>query len=96
MRLIDANEIEELFYKQVEYGATDLMDAFDDALQDAQTIEAEPVRYGRWIAREYDDGFGPYKMYHCSECDTREAKKEKYCRECGVRMFLGGTYGEEQ
>ena len=36
-RLIDANEIEELFYKQVEFGATDLMDAFDDALQDAQT-----------------------------------------------------------
>ena len=42
-RLIDANEIEELFYKQVEYGATDLMDAFDDALQDAQTVDAVEV-----------------------------------------------------
>jgi hypothetical protein len=42
-RLIDANEIEELFYKQVEYGATDLMDAFDDALQDAQTVDALEV-----------------------------------------------------
>lgn len=42
-RLIDANEIEELFYKQVEYGATDLMDAFDDALQDCQTVDAVEV-----------------------------------------------------
>ena len=42
-RLIDANEIEELFYKQVEWGATDLMDAFDDALQDAQTVDAVEV-----------------------------------------------------
>ena len=42
-RLIDANEIEDLFYKQVEYGATDLMDAFDDALQDAQTVDAVEV-----------------------------------------------------
>lgn len=42
-RLIDANEIEELFYKQVERGATDLMDGFDDALQDAQTVDAVEV-----------------------------------------------------
>ena len=42
-RLIYANEIEELFYKQVEYGATDLMDAFNDALQDAQTVDAVEV-----------------------------------------------------
>lgn len=42
-QLIDANEIEELFYKQVEYGATDLMDAFDDALQDSQSVSAMEV-----------------------------------------------------
>ena len=65
-RLIDADEIEELFYKQVEYGATDLMDAFDDALQDAQTIEAEPVRHGRWVDR-YGGKYANY-LYECSEC----------------------------
>lgn len=42
-RLIDANEIEELFYKQIEYGATDLKNAFDDALQDAPTVDAVEV-----------------------------------------------------
>lgn len=42
-RMIDANEIEELFYKQIEYGATDLKNAFDDALQDAPTVDAVEV-----------------------------------------------------
>lgn len=35
-RLIDADEIEELFYKQLKYGATDLVAAFDDALHDSK------------------------------------------------------------
>ena len=43
MRLIDANEIENLFNAQVERGATDLFDAFEDDLQDAQTVDAVPV-----------------------------------------------------
>ena len=43
MRLIDANEIENLFYAQVERGATDLFDAFEDALQDAQAVDAVVV-----------------------------------------------------
>ena len=50
MRLIDAEEIEELFYKQVEYGATDLIDAFDDALQDARTVDAAEVLRDQWIS----------------------------------------------
>lgn len=50
MRLIDAEEIEELFYKQVEYGATDLFDAFDDALQDARTVDAAEVLRDQWIS----------------------------------------------
>lgn len=48
MRLIFAEEIEELFYKQVEYGATDLMDAFDDALNDAQTVIPNCPTDCRW------------------------------------------------
>lgn len=49
MRLIDAEELERLFYEQVESGATDLFDAFDDALQDAQTVDAVAVVPGQWI-----------------------------------------------
>lgn len=43
MRLIYAEELERLFYEQVERGATDLFDAFEDALQDAQTVDAVAV-----------------------------------------------------
>ena len=43
MRLIDADAFEELFEKQIEYGATDIFDAVDDALQDTPTIDAVPV-----------------------------------------------------
>ena len=43
MRLIDAEELEGLFNKQIEHGATDAFYAFDDALQDATTVDAEIV-----------------------------------------------------
>jgi hypothetical protein len=43
MRLIDAEELECLFNEQIEQGRTDAFDAFDDALQDATTVDAVPV-----------------------------------------------------
>ena len=48
MRLIYAEEVERLFNEQIENGATDLFDAFEDALQDAQTVDAVPVVHGEW------------------------------------------------
>lgn len=82
-RLIDANEIEQLFYKQVEYGATDLMDAFDDALQDCQTVDAVEVcrckdckHYGRWA-----DGSA---MNYCAHHD-RLAHDDEFCSYCKKR-----------
>lgn len=43
MRLIDGEELERLFNEQIERGATDAFDAFDDALQDTPTVDAVPV-----------------------------------------------------
>lgn len=43
MRLIDADAFEELFDKQIKYGATDIFGAVEDALQDTPTIDAVPV-----------------------------------------------------
>ena len=51
MRLIDANEIKNLFNAQVERGATDLFDAFEDALQDAQAVDAVVVTRCKDCAR---------------------------------------------
>lgn len=43
MRLIDAERFEELFNQQVEFGATDLFDAVDDALQDTESIDPKTL-----------------------------------------------------
>jgi hypothetical protein len=43
MRLIDGEELERLFNEQIEQGATDAFAAFDDALQDTPTVDAEVV-----------------------------------------------------
>ena len=55
MRLIDANEIENLFYAQVERGATDLFDAFEDALQDAQAVDAVVVTRCKECKHSWED-----------------------------------------
>ena len=49
-----------------------------------------PVKHGRWIERTHDDGDGVgYILYHCSLCDTPDARKRNYCRECGAKMDGG-------
>ena len=52
-------------------------------LDEAPTIEAEPVRHGRWI---HDIN----NLYGCSECFGRETMSHKklkpYCPNCGAKM----------
>ena len=56
---------------------------------EAPTIEAEPVRHGRW---ERGDNFKP----KCSVCGEfhlyawPDHKKCKYCPNCGAKMDLKG------
>jgi Zn finger protein HypA/HybF involved in hydrogenase expression len=97
-RLIDANEVEDLFYKQVEYGATDLMDAFDDALNDAQTVDAVEVVHGEWSTIE-DDYIGLTAL-KCSKCnqeywfeDEPPIKIYNFCPNCGADMRDGDGNG---
>ena len=78
-KLIYADEIEELFYKQVECGATDLMDAFDYALEDAQTIDAVEVAHGQW------NEVGGW-LYYCSCCHSEGERRYNYCPNCGAKM----------
>ena len=85
MRLIDADAL----WKEI-------ITAFDDGLDladlrehmDAQpTIEAEPVKHGRWI---YDDeaypGGNPYGHYVCDQCGEYVPHKTNYCPNCGAKM----------
>ena len=46
-------------------------------LKDPLTIDAEPVRHGRWIKKE---------IFHCSECDMPSMRRWPYCEMCGAKM----------
>ena len=56
----------------------------------APTIEATPVRHGRYIS--------DYKHYglvgNCSECGTSVKFSDNFCPNCGARMDGGQAPGE--
>jgi rubredoxin len=61
------------------------MELLKKKVADAQTIEAEPVRHGRWVKTE--------DVYRCTNCGTTNHVKEvmgkpdyNYCPECGADM----------
>lgn len=64
-------------------------------IKQMKTIEAEPVRHGRWIPIEYDsyaDGAPVWDKYVCSECGHEHVGEEDtltdYCPKCGAKMDL--------
>ena len=105
MRLIDADEL----LAELEDWKADLYDTssgrqlgITDAIVIAcqmPTIDAEPVRHGKFIGTEYDgyaDGYPVYYEWKCSECGCVFEDEEptyKYCPNCGAKMI--GVRNEE-
>ena len=52
---------------------------------DAPTVDAEPVRHGKWEPFDYEYGGIPDIGYVCSECGRSEGFPEPYCH-CGAKM----------
>lgn len=58
---------------------------FLDMIIEAPTVDAEPVRLGRWIHYDYD-------IYRCSECRSKDSMRtvawnvKKFCPWCGAKM----------
>ena len=96
MRLIDADLLSEAIYDNVPAPYEDASWAKENCLAEieaAPTVDAVPVRHGRWIepSRLY---YGA-KQYECSLCysDTfwkKHSITEKYphCPNCGATMDL--------
>ena len=87
MRLIDAKMYCMELYNEMNYPgrSEEFMTAIDVAiadLADAPTVDAVPVRHGRWIdAREYCGD------YMCSNCEALYGtNKFNYCPNCGAKM----------
>ena len=57
-------------------------------INEAPTIDAEPVRHGKWIRSPYN-GFG----FVCSECNSAMLVQTNYCHRCGAKMDGGSQNG---
>ena len=88
-RLISADAaIDELLKAFAFHGYAGGMAA--NVIRQMPTIEAEPVRHGRWVKKQEKDTFAGYLYsYECSECGRVELRKEPYCN-CGAKMESEG------
>lgn len=104
-RLIDADELKRYIDNcgfcdrcpdasprcQIDCEMPDFLTKRWEGVIDAQpTVEAEPVRQGKWIYGENSDGFDGYR---CSYCMTHFAVDDvsdyHYCPYCGAKMDGG-------
>lgn len=78
MRLIDADSLETHEIYEGEWK----MVVYADDIDAAPTVEAKPVRHGKWI-----DTPNYYQRWKCSlcGCHTRDAAPN-YCPNCGAKM----------
>lgn len=99
MRLIDANALAEKAYWHGEHPTVDRLfaegvDAVDVSdIDNAPTIEAEPVRHGQWIIEMDDMGWLKYTCPNCGyvkRTDIHVSLGWNYCPNCGTKMDLEG------
>lgn len=92
MRLIDADALIQPLKLQIErydrIGASERAEAYRNVLleiSEAPTIDAAPVKHGRWIDVNRSDG-----LRECSACHDWQIHYEKYipnyCPNCGAKM----------
>lgn len=82
MRLIDADALID------ELGISDEDIIFEGMLEDAPTIDAVPVRHGRWIEHYKSDAPPMLKeRWICSWCgNVQTYGATGYCPNCGAKM----------
>lgn len=50
-------------------------------LRSYPTINAEPVRHGKWVKKNESS-----RIIKCTECGREKIFKENYCPNCGAKM----------
>ena len=97
MRPIDADELKKDFINHIEFSVGEKGDAYMIvdaclAIDEAPTIEVEPVMHGHWVAMN-DDGRGYADEFGCTNCScvvkygcfTKGCDYER-CPYCGAKM----------
>ena len=106
MRLIDADALRMEWLDEdpnLELEINTVLESIDEQ----PTIDAEPVRHGRWVDR-YGDKYDNH-LYECSECkgkaryrfvrdelgkEIAEQALDDYCPHCGAKMDGGVSNGK--
>ena len=93
MRLIDADALSNAMYRKSfetddgrqrwDGGLWIRYRVFEEARDEATTIDAEPVRHGKWIDKS---GGIEGAWNHCSVCGERAIDLYDYCPNCGAKM----------
>ncbi len=88
MRLIDADELRDDWLQNGENEYVYDTNAFLESIDNAPTVDAVPVRHGKWIehkrAEEYCGEL--ISNYECSECHEWFREWGHYCSDCGAKM----------
>ena len=92
MRLINADELINIIAKQIRCDRHEitcgLLQAFIEQVEAMPTVDAEPVRHGKWIeivVAETDTS--RLINWECSECAiVVDHNTDNYCPNCGARM----------
>ncbi len=58
-----------------------------EMLPQMQTVEAKPVRNGRWMFHVQKNGY----LWKCSNCKGNFDQRFSYCPHCGARMTGGNA-----
>lgn len=82
MRLIDADA---LLQRAVPHGWSTPLWVSDIMIEDAPTIDAEPVRHGHWIGKPIA-GYGTVRCSACGNVFSENNGKWNYCPDCGAKM----------
>lgn len=96
MRLIDGNRLLNLARSERDTCGKDYdFDGLLSDIENAPTVEAAPVRHGRWINMKNGNA-------NCSVCGRHvvgvydDDNADKYCRHCGSRMDLEEQDAKEE
>lgn len=94
MRLIDADALMQAMYHRAFETDGDTMwqsgcwvryRAIEQTVKEQPTIEAEPVKHGRW--EDVEPSLFRDKFATCSVCRVRQLlDKDSFCPNCGARM----------
>lgn len=82
MRLIDADRLK----RQVEGRSWRAKDKMVELIDNSPTIEAEPVKHGRWTKIGHIEN--TWLVSKCSECGYQTIDAGNYCPNCGAQMDL--------